>query len=57
MLLTLLIAVLVIGLIFLLLREAPLPQPWKNTALLLVIIIAIIYLLGFLPAPAWHWHK
>lgn len=49
MLVGLLITILVLGLVLYLINMLPLEQPWKNIAFVIVIIIAIISLLRFLP--------
>ena len=49
MLISLLIAILVIGLIIYLIRLLPLEEPWKTAAIAIVVVIAIIWLLGFIP--------
>lgn len=48
MLISLLVTILVIGLLVYLVQMIPLPQPWKQIALVVVIIIAIVWLLRFL---------
>jgi hypothetical protein len=57
MLVTLLVAVLIIGLLVYLVQLFPIAQPFKNVALCIVILIAILWLLGFAgyfgPGP-WH---
>lgn len=45
---SLLIAVIVIGLIYWLVTMLPLPAPFKNIAIVIVIILAILYFLKFL---------
>lgn len=47
MLISLLVAIIIIGLIFYLLSVIPLPQPWLNIAKVLLVVIVIIWLLGF----------
>lgn len=49
MLVTLLITILVLGLVVYLIRLLPLEEPWKTAAIAIVIVIAIIWLLGFIP--------
>ncbi len=47
-LISLLIAIIVFGLIFYVVQTLlPLPQPWKNIALVVVCLIAIVVLLQF----------
>lgn len=46
MLISLLVAVIVIGLLIYLVQMLPLPDPWKTIAVILVILIALIWLLG-----------
>lgn len=47
MLISLLIAVIVIGLLFYVLSLLPLPQPWANIAKVVLVVIVIIWLLGY----------
>jgi hypothetical protein len=47
MLISLLIAVIVIGLLFYLISMLPIPQPWANIAKVILIVICIIWLLGY----------
>ena len=47
-LVSLLIAVVVLGLLFYVVGLLPLPTPFKTIAKVIVIVIAIIYLLGLL---------
>jgi hypothetical protein len=47
MLISLLIAVIVIGLLFYVLSLLPIPQPWANIAKVILVVIVIIWLLGF----------
>jgi hypothetical protein len=56
MLISLLIAVIIIGLLFYVLSLLPLQQPWMNVARVILIIIAIIWLLGYVGGygPTWH---
>jgi hypothetical protein len=52
-----LVAILVIGLIYYLITLLPVAQPFKNIALVIVIVIAIVYLLGFVGfggGPHWR---
>lgn len=49
MLVSLLIAVLVIGLLVYLIQILPLPQPFGMVAVAIVILIAIFWLVGYLP--------
>lgn len=57
MLISLLIMVLVLGLIYYCVTLLPLPPPFKTVALVIVLIIAIIWLLQFIPAGhgLGHW--
>jgi hypothetical protein len=47
MLITLLVAVIVIGLLYWIVQLMPLPQPFKNVALCIVLVIALLWLLSF----------
>jgi hypothetical protein len=49
MLITLLIAVLILGLVLYAVRLAPIAEPFKSIAVVVVILIAIVWLLGFMP--------
>jgi hypothetical protein len=51
MLISLLIAVIVIGLLFYVLSLLPIPQPWLNIARVILIVIVIIWLLGYVGLP------
>lgn len=51
MLISLLIAVLVLGLLVYLIQLLPLPDPFRTVAIAIVILIAIFWLLGYLPGP------
>jgi hypothetical protein len=59
MLISLLVAVVVIGLIWYLLTLLPIPDPFRTIVNVILILIVIIWLLGFagmLPGygPGWH---
>jgi hypothetical protein len=55
MLISLLIAVLVIGLLIWLVQLLPLPDPFKTIAMVIVVIIAILWLLqSFAPGLGIH---
>jgi hypothetical protein len=47
MLITLLVAVIVIGLLYWIVQLMPLPAPFKNIALCIVLVIALLWLLSF----------
>ena len=49
MLVTLLGAAIVLGLVVYLVSILPLPPPWRTVAMVLVILLAIVVLLQFLP--------
>jgi hypothetical protein len=56
MLISLLVAVIVIGLLFWVLSMLPIPQPWANIAKVILVVIVIIWLLSFtglLNGPYW----
>jgi hypothetical protein len=61
MLISLLIAVIVIGLLFYVLSLLPIPQPWANIAKVILVVIVIIWLLGFVgmlgSAPWYNGHR
>lgn len=61
MLISLLVAVIVIGLIFWLLTMLPIPQPFLNIVKVILVVICIIWLLsftGFLGGgPYWGPHN
>lgn len=54
MLISLLVAVIVLGLVFLLLQQLPMPEPFRTIALVIVIIICLFWVLSFLPDAPWH---
>jgi hypothetical protein len=58
MLISLLVAVIVIGLLFYVLSLLPIPQPWLNIARVILIVIVIIWLLGYVGmlgnGPYWN---
>jgi hypothetical protein len=60
MLISLLILCVVFGLIYYLLGLLPIPQPFKNIILIIMVVIAILVLLSYVPgvpwshAPAWN---
>jgi hypothetical protein len=45
---SLLVMVIVLGLIYWLITMLPLPPPFKNIALVIIVVICLIYLLGIL---------
>jgi hypothetical protein len=57
MLISLLVTVIVIGLLYYCVTLLPLPEPFKRIAVVIFILIAIIWLLGFVgvwgPQPYW----
>ena len=55
MLIDLLIMVIVFGLLFYLVGMLPIAQPFKTAAQVILIIIAIVFLLGYMPFPHQHW--
>jgi hypothetical protein len=56
MLVSLLIAVIVIGLIYYIITLLPLPQPFKNVAIIILLLICVIWLLGYVGAfPGAYW--
>lgn len=56
MLISLLIAILVIGLLVYLIQLLPLPDPFKTIAVAIVIIICIFWLLGYFPG-GYPYHR
>lgn len=46
MLISLLVAVIVMGLVYYCITLLPIPQPFKNIAIILLVIICILWLLG-----------
>jgi len=57
MLISLLVAVVVIGLIFYCLSLLPIPQPWLNIARVILVVIVIIWLISWLPGTGyWGGH-
>jgi hypothetical protein len=61
MLITLLVLCLIFGLIWYLIGILPVPQPFKNVILIIMVIIAIIVLLSFVPGVPWshgaYWNR
>lgn len=57
MLISLLVTVIVIGLLYYCVTLLPLPEPFKRIAIVIFILIAIVWLLGFVgvwgPQPYW----
>jgi hypothetical protein len=56
MLISLLVAVIIIGLLFYVLSLLPIAQPWRNIATVILVIIVIVWLLGYVgmvPSPYW----
>jgi hypothetical protein len=56
MLVGLLVTVIIIGLLFYVVSVLPIGQPWKNIATAILVVIAIIWLLGFVPMVPWAYH-
>lgn len=48
LLFTLLVLVIVLGLVYWAITLLPLPEPFKNIALVILILVCVIYLLAFL---------
>ena len=61
MLISLLVAVIVIGLLYWLITLLPLPDPFKKIVVVIFILIVIIWLLGFTgilgSGPYWGGHR
>ena len=49
MLLSLLVAVLILGLIVWVIQTIPLPEPFRMIALVIVAIVAVLWLVSYLP--------
>lgn len=60
MLISLLVAIIVLGLLYYIVTLLPLPEPFKKIALIIFILIAVLWLLSFLPGVPWAgshaWH-
>lgn len=56
MLIDLLVAVIVMGLIYYIVTILPLPQPFKNVAIIIVLIICVIWLLSFTSFGGPYFH-
>ena len=54
MLISLLIVVLVLGLLLYVVQILPIAQPFKTAAIVIVAVIAVVYLLGYLPGGHGH---
>ncbi len=50
MLVSLLVAVIILGLLFYMVQVLPLAQPFKSVAYVILVIIAILYMTQFLPS-------
>lgn len=58
MLISLLVAVIIMGLIYYCITLLPIPQPFKNIVVVIFILICIIWLVGYLPGvDYWHGHR
>lgn len=57
MLISLLVAVIILGLIYYALTLLPLPAPFKTIVLVIFIIIVIIYLAGYIPGGPVGLHR
>lgn len=55
MLVTLLVAVIIAGLIYWLLMQLPIPEPFKKVVLVIFIVICILWLLGYSGFGGQHW--
>lgn len=57
MLISLLVAVIVIGIVYWIITLLPLPEPFKTIAIVIVLLICLFWLLGFVgvlgPSPYW----
>jgi hypothetical protein len=56
MLISLLVAVIIMGLIYYCITLLPIPQPFKNIVVVIFILICIIWLVGYLPGVDYGWH-
>lgn len=54
MLISLLITIIVLGLLYYCVTLLPLPPPFKQIATVIFIVIAIVWLLSYLPGAPWH---
>lgn len=54
MLISLLVAVIVLGLVFWLLQQLPIPEPFRTIVLVILILICLFWVLSFLPNAPWH---
>lgn len=57
MLVTILVLLLVASLVYYIITILPLPAPFKNIALAILAIVAIIYLLGFIEGSPLYLHR
>ncbi len=45
---SLLVLVIVLGLVYWIIQELPLPEPFKKIALVIILVVCLLYLLGIL---------
>lgn len=57
LLISLLVAVLVFGLIYWVISIIPLPPPFRTVALVIMAVIALVWLLEFLPGSGFHFPR
>jgi hypothetical protein len=57
MLIELLVAVIVMGLLYWLVTLLPIPQPFKNIAIVIIVVICIIWLLSFTGLLGGYWPR
>lgn len=56
MLVTLLVVIVVIGLLVWLIQILPIAEPFRSIAIAVVLLICILWLVGYLPGGAVPWH-
>jgi len=56
MLISLLVTIIVLGLLYYIVTLLPLPQPFKQIALVIFILIAVVWLLSYIPGVPWGGH-
>lgn len=54
MLISLLITIIILGLLYWAVTLLPLPEPFRQIALVVFIIIAIVWLVSYIPGVPWH---
>jgi hypothetical protein len=54
MLIAILVAVIIFGLLFWLVDQLPMAAPWKLAAKVILVVIALLYFVQFIPGGHWR---